>query len=461
MTLQLSTDHADLPVEHLVDPVTGVIRRVREVLSHPRAPRDYVSLTAEVSDARRLGEWPADRVSLGTTFKDPAGARMAAIGEAVERYCGNFIPRLPHPEFQETTHRWLRTQGHRVAALEDLPRYASWQLDDPGFPYQELDEDTETLWTLCDDGTWMPSSLMHLNWRQSGFRHLPRTHHLNYAGIATGQGTDDARGRGVLEVVERHALETWWHLDLPTAGIDPSSVPGLEDHLVGGDLDWWLVVMPNEFAPAVAALVHDPVTGIHAAGFSAKTCPAEAARKAVLEAVHTWIYSQGCVESDGWVFQAVDAGLMARGLYLDHREDRRYLDDVGPRFSRVRDLGAHVQVWLDPRVQPLAARFTDPIHGTHRLEELFGTGWTAALGESTTVREMPDVDAQLARHGHRVLTKDLTTTDIAETPLRVVRSFITGLVPNAPAAFGYFGCPALGGGALSPEELTLTPPPHM
>ncbi|GGE78596.1 YcaO-like family protein [Nesterenkonia cremea] len=455
-------------VEDLIDPVTGIIRRVREVLPQPRAPKSYVSLTAEVADARRLGEWPADRVSLGTTFDDPQGAWIAAVGEAVERYCGNFIPRQPHPEFREGTHTQLSSEGLPLIDLKNLPQYAEWQTAAPDFPYAGLDADTPTLWTRCDDGTWLPSSLIHLNWRQSGFRHLPRTHHLNYAGIATGQDHADARRRGLLELVERHALETWWHLDLPTAGVDLASVPGLLDQLAGCDLDCSLVVMPNEFAPAMAALVRDPVTGIHAAGFSAKLDPADAARKAVLEAVHTWVYSQGCVDADGWVFQAVQAGLMAEGLYLRHRQDRRYLDDVGPRFSRVRDLGAHVQVWLDPRVHHLAARFTDPAYGTQRLDQLQSSRWVSELGAgmgrcggAATQNDVETVDARLAARGHRVLTKDLTTDDIAETPLRVVRTFVTGLVPNAPAAFGYFGCEALGGGLLAPEQLTLTPPPHM
>ncbi|MBB0232934.1 hypothetical protein FOE67_26450, partial [Streptomyces calidiresistens] len=42
----------------------------------------------------------------------------------------------------------------------------------------------------------------------------------------------------------------------------------------------------SEFAPCVAAHVHDPVSGLHAAGFACRWDPAEAARKAVLEAVH-------------------------------------------------------------------------------------------------------------------------------------------------------------------------------
>ena len=452
-----------LSIDRLVDKETGIIRSVREVLLPERAPDAYTSLTAEVSDARRLGEWPADRVSLGTTFGDPEGARIAAIAEAVERYCGNFLPnQLEKSQHRIGTAAGLRAEGLNVVDLATLPQYAQWQLSRPGFPYQNLTDNVRTLWSVCldqdDQESWLPASLVHLNWRQSGFRELDRVHHLNYAGIATGQGVQDAHDRGLLEVLERDALELWWHLDAPAIGIDPGSVPGLSEAMAGCDLEYWLVSMPSRFAPAFAALVYDPLTGLYAAGFSCKTDPAEAARKAVLEAVHTWIYTQGCVEADGWVFQAVAAGLMAKGLFLAHRQDRHYLASVGADFANVVDLGAHVQVWLDPEVSSLALRFTKPALGVKPLASVSAT-------------TMPEVHSRLNAAGHRIFRRDLTTPDIAQTSLRVVRTFVSSFIPNAPAAFAYLGCPRFGEVAVQegwrskvpehPSDFTLTPPPHM
>ncbi|MEV4999518.1 YcaO-like family protein [Nocardioides sp. LML1-1-1.1] len=460
----MTTPTTTLDAEDLVDPVTGVIRRVREVLRPERAPHRYTSLTAEVADARWLGDWPADRVSLGTTFGDPAGARIAAIAEGVERYCGNFVPGDLDPDDHRVgTRADLRSAGLPVIGLDELPRWNAGQLARDGFPYVALGEDTPTLWSRCTerpyDGAprdlWLPHSLVGLNWRQRRFRHLPRVHHLNYAGIATGQGAADAHDRGLLEVVERDALEVWWHHGGPATGIDLASVPGLLDDLAGAPLDVHLVRMPSELAPAMAALVRDRETGVHAAGFSASTDPARAARKAVLEAVHTWIYTLGCVEADGWVFQAVAARLMAEGLMLEHRADRTYLDAAGPAFAHVRDLGAHVQVWLDPRTHRLAERFTAPA-SVVALDEVEPTDLDA-------VRRTLDAD------GHRVVTRDLTTRDVAQTSLRVVRTFVTGLVPNAPAAFRYLGMPRLDEAARRrgwpladpTDPLALCPPPHM
>lgn len=446
-----------LPIDLLVDPECGVIRTVRRVPHPAGAPSSYFGLTAAVADARQLGDWPADRVSLGTTFNDPGQARIAAIAEGVERYCGNWLPaELPANDLRVATRATLVADGLNPIALDDLPAFADWQYDRPAFPYQRFTNTTPTLWARCESGgdeAWMPSSLIHLNWRQSRFRDLPRIHHLNYAGIATGQGFADARDRGVLEVIERDALETWWHLNAPTVGIDPATVPGLADDLAGSDFEVSLVVMPSEFAPAVAALIYDPATRLYAAGFSAALDPARAARKAVLEAIHTWVYTQGCTTADGWVFRAIEQGLMAKGLHLDFRADRSYLDAAGPWCERVVDLGAHVQLWLDPRVHSYATRFTQPTNGVRSLAEI-----PAVI---SAPHSMEEVYRRLKAGGHRIITRDLTTSDVAQTSLRVVRTFITGMVPNAPAAFAYLGMPRFADAAQAHAEFTLIPPPHM
>ncbi|EFH30796.1 conserved hypothetical protein [Streptomyces pristinaespiralis ATCC 25486] len=238
-------------------------------------------MTADVGDARRFGAWPADRVSLGTTFGDPEGARIAAVAEAVERYCGNRLPPAGHPDApRRATAAELLAEGRTLYGPGDLPVYADWQYERPRFEYGRLTLDTPALWARAqEDGEecWAPVALTHLNWRQGELRSLPRTHHLNYAGIATGQGFDDAVERGLLEVVERDALELWWHLDGPTRGIDPASVPGLTRDLDGCGLEVSVVEMPSEFAPCMAALVHDPARGIHAAGFACRYDPADAA----------------------------------------------------------------------------------------------------------------------------------------------------------------------------------------
>ncbi|MFP5021951.1 YcaO-like family protein [Pseudonocardia phyllosphaerae] len=421
-----------LPVEALVDPLCGIVRRLVDVEPVPGLPERYTAVTAEVADARRFGAWPADRVSLGTTFGDREGARTAALGEAVERYCGNRVP----PGLPFTTAAELRAAGERVWGTGELPLFTAGQLAAPGFPYTGFTEDLAVRWIagVEEDGdrTWLPASWVLLNHHSGQRRREPRFHHLNYAGIATGADATDAFRRGLLELVERDALERWWHLGLPSHGIDPATVPGLDAALTGASFAVHLVELPTEYpVSCVAAVVVDPATGIVAGGGAARFDPAEAATKAVLEAVHTWVFTRGLLDPDGWVFASIDAGVLARGLYLDHRADRRYRDDAGPGYAAVRDLGAQVQVWLDPRVQEqYLDRFTAP-----------ATSGPLATGPAG---DLPALRAALAADGHRVARVDLTTPDVGQTRWRVVRTCATGLVPNAPAAFRYRGLPRWG-----------------
>jgi ribosomal protein S12 methylthiotransferase accessory factor len=177
---------------------------------------------------------------------------------------------------------------------------------------------------------------------------------------------------------------------------------------------------------------------------------------------HTFVHHAqvGLIKPEGWVFDAIDAGVLAEGLYLPFREDRHYLDDVGPGFAKVRDLGAQVQVWLDPRMQRrLVDRFTSP-------------GTTIGLGDLPR-GSLEELTASLDDAGCRVAQADLTTSDVAHTALRVVRVCATGLVPNAPAAFRYLGLPrwreviaargwACGADPQSgPDGLVLDPPPFL
>lgn len=428
-----------MTAELLVSPLTGIVRRLVDVAPVPGVPRRYRAVTAEVADARRLGAWPADRVSLGTAFGDVDAARAAAIGEAVERYCGNRVP----PGLRTATAAELRAEGVRHFGPDDLPFFAPWQHERPGFPYRPFTDDVPIAWAEgVEDGEpcLLPASWVHLNYHSGQRRREPRLHHLNYAGIATGVDAHDAFRRGLLELVERDALERWWHLGAPTTGIDLADVPGLAAELDGCPFQVHLVELPTEHPVAcVAAVVVDPATGIVAGGGAARFDPVEACAKAVLEAVHTWIFTQGLLDRDGWVFRSIDAGILAEGLYLPHRDDRRYRD---AGWERVRDLGAQVQWWLDPRVQDeLLHRFTRPER-------------VAALPATTTLE---DLTASLDRAGCRVATADLTTPDVAETPLRVVRVCATGLIPNAPAAFRYLGLPRWG----APDTLLLDPPPFL
>lgn len=446
--------------ESLIDPVCGIVREIADFPVPADAPLGYRSCVAAVADTRRFAVWLADRVGGGTSWGSRDAAARSALGEAVERYCGNHIP----VELRRASRTELLAAGEGALGPADLPQFSPEQLERQGFPYRSWDDETPLWWVAGrrDDGSpcHVPGSYIYLNWHSGDRRDEPRITHLQYSGIATGQGLDDAADRALVEVLERDAAVAWWTLGLSSVPVDPASVPGLETAMSVTHLRLQLVALPSEFGVAVlGALLLDEHRGVAAAAFAAGLDPESVALKAVGEATQVWTNGVGLLDPDGPSFRAVQAGVFARHTYLPFREDRHYLDDAGEGFSGLRDLATHVQLWLDRRLWPELARFS-PLDG--RPVGVRGAVAQACAGG--LVDSVAEVRERLAVSGRLPVTFDLTTDDVAETGWRVARVVVPRMVTNAPAAYAYLGTPRLAELAarhgVARSDWFLTPPPH-
>lgn len=457
----LTTDAPTPDYDALISPECGLVRALTPSLRDLDQPDAYVSITAEVSDMRTWAPWPNDPVSLGTTFGDVEGARRAALGEAVERYCGNFIPSgLRRASFDD-----LRRAGERAVDPLELVLYSRAQHDQPGFPFVPLTRDLEVLWTRGvelggGEPLWLPASLVYLNYFGGPRRGEPRTNFLNYAGIACGVSFEDACRRALEELVERDALTIWWQSGAPCEGLDFERDTSLRALLEGPrreDFDYVLARVPTRFElPVVGALLRDRRQRLVAFGSACRSSTRQAALKALLEAVHVRVYSLGLLSPDGSIWQAIRAGLLDASVYKPHRPDRRYLDDVRPDLGDVVDLGAHAQIYLDER-----------LHG--HVERIWRPPATRLLTDAPDAAPGAATDA-VRREGFRPLAVDLTTPDVRACGLYVARVLVPGLYPNAPAAFPYLGGtrlyhePCERGWLPAPvreEDLLRVPLPHM
>jgi ribosomal protein S12 methylthiotransferase accessory factor len=445
----------------LVSAECGLVRALTPNLRDLDQPDAYVSITAEVSDMRTWGPWPNDPVALGTTFGDVEGARRAALGEAVERYCGNFVPHgLRRASFDQ-----LRRVGERAVDPEELVLYSRRQHAQPGFPFVPHTRALPVLWTRgieLDGGApvWLPAALVYLNYFGGPRRGEPRTNFLNYAGIACGVSFEDACRRALEELVERDALTIWWQSGAPCEGLDFAADAALLALLDGPrreDFDYRLVRVPTRFElPVVGALVRDRRQRLVAFGSACRSSARAAALKALLEAIHVRVYSLGLLSPEGSIWQAIRAGLLDPSVYKPHRADRRYLDDVRPDLSDVVDLGAHAQIYLDER-----------LHG--HVERILRPPTTTRLADAPDAAPGAALDA-VRREGFRPVAVDLTTPDVRACGLHVARVLVPGLYPNAPAAFPYLGGtrlyhePHQRGWLPAPvreEDLLRVPLPHM
>lgn len=353
----------------------------------------------------------------GASWADPAAARAAALGEAVERYCGHLVPLL------STVDTWhgLRERGRPAVDPAALALYRPGQRT----PFTGLTRDDTIAWTVgtAPDAatTWLPASLCYLSpVDQDRPAHLPVA-----AGIAAGPTLEWARAAALAEVVERHALATAWHggYTLPPL---PRRVPGWTGELRA---------VPNRFgAPVVIAVARrDGLLGI---GCALGTDVSTGAGKAAAEAVQSLR-----------TVQVVAAGVPAwerpDGPLATYRADRRYADSYAPDWADTTDIVCHAQLLADPRI-------------VRTVSERLAGGTAPPAGHTWSDAGL-DLDAGLATQGFVPLTVDLTTPDVATAGYAVARVVVPGLRSTAPAAF-----PFLGDGADPlPARPCLIPVPHI
>ncbi|GAB3754920.1 YcaO-like family protein [Microlunatus parietis] len=449
-------------IDLLLDDRTGIVTNLRTITHHPSIPRDLKTVQAEVTDMGRVLPWAPNTVCGGSVFGDEQAARGSAIGESVERYCGNVIDR---DQLVQASYAELTARGEHALDPARLVLYSDRQHATPGFPFVEFTPDLPVYWvsghSLTEDRPILvPASTVYVNWYVGPFVDEPRTNYPFYAGLAAGTSLDDAIRSGLEEIVERDATMMWWANRQPLPLLEPSRrLHGLFDGVnPEHGQQYWLVELQNEFGiPVVAGVVEDAENRL-AIGFGARETAEAAAAKAWAEALTLQEISRDLDNPQGRYWQAVRAGVKAQHFMKPWRRDRRYLDDYRDDFRDVGDLECQMQFYLDVRAVDRAR------------------AWTLA-GERAPIAEVPSLpDRTLAtyrdrieRRGYEILVVDITTSDVAPSGHRAVRVLVPGLVSNFPAAFPFHGNRRLQDGPvalgwrsepLAEQDLELFPLPH-
>ncbi|MGL5817027.1 MAG: YcaO-like family protein, partial [Phycicoccus sp.] len=162
----------------LLDPLTGIATRVRSIRHHESVPRRLATVQADVGVMRRVSRWANSTSCQGSAFDDPASARAAALGEAVERYCGNMLDTLP-VEYGSWDELRRRPVG-RALDPEALVLYSDAQYAAPGFPFVRMTRDLPLHWVpgrslTHDEPVWVPASMVYVNWFTAGYSAAPVT----------------------------------------------------------------------------------------------------------------------------------------------------------------------------------------------------------------------------------------------------------------------------------------------
>ncbi|GAA1829423.1 hypothetical protein GCM10009836_04120 [Pseudonocardia ailaonensis] len=435
----------------LTDPRTGIVRALEPAVVPPHFPASFALTTARLADTSRFGGWASDPAGAGYAFADPEAVRAAALGEAVERYCGNLVP----PGLVRASHDALRAAGRPALDPAGFAFFSAEQYARPGFPAVPMTADLVTEWApgwdLADgDEVLVPAGPVWPSYHSPiGAPRGPLTNPVVQAGLAAGPNRAFAVDGALREVVERDAMTLSWYGGL---GVRAVEVPRwLAAFAIGPQalLTTRFLALVSPFGmPVLGALVTDATTGLLSLGTGVHADPVTAALKAFAEALQLQLVLADYDDPAG----AFAAAAVRPGSPLKPwRADRAYRSAYRPDLADAVDYACHLQLHLDPTVRAdFEHELADRTIGRVALEELTGTG---------------DLVAALTAAGHRAVAVDLTTADVGPLGYTVVRVLVPGLYSNAPIGLPFLGGERLGTARRSspsaaPFPVPRTPLPH-
>lgn len=428
----------------LVDLRTGVITELEKIEHHESVPARLRTIQSRVSDIHTFSTFSNNNTALGSVFDDEESATGAAIGEAIERICGNYV--LPGSTFKSSERR-LRSEGTPVLSPNELELFSAPQYADAGFPFKPWSDDEEVSWTWMRDlatgqEVAVPAFAVYINWYGDLGRHEIPHQYMSYPGISAGATLQSAIVSGLEEIVERDATMVWW---LSNVTIPRLRVPEpLGEYWEGRPRELGqrpsLISIPNEFAiPVVGGILYNEREDLLNVGFAARPTAREAALKAWAEALTLQDGSRDLLIPDGLWHKDQAEGPFPMENFKAWRSDRRYTDDYRADCRDVNDLMCQQQYHLDPV-------------GQRRVAHMLNGPETMDINEVPSLpdRSLDTYRERIESAGYRILVADLTTPDARTCGIHVVRTIVPGLVPNTPAAF-----PPLGNGRVLDEAVRL------
>ncbi|MGV8875001.1 MAG: YcaO-like family protein [Rhodococcus sp. (in: high G+C Gram-positive bacteria)] len=446
----------------LVDSRFGVLTRLdtRSIPGH--FPSSFALTHSRISDISRFSDWPADNSGAGYGFGSPDHVLGAAIGEGIERYCGNLVS----DNLRRGSHLSLTADGVDALDPASVCLYSAEQHAAPRFPAAEFTAALDVEWTEGTDlstgnSVWVPASLVWPSYFGSRTRPVgadrPLTNPIIQAGLAAGPSGEFARWGALCEILERDAMTLSWY---GGRGVHDVSVPTwLQQFAMGphGLLDTHFYSFTTEFGiPVLGSLVHDRSTGFLTLGMGVGTDAVRAAEKAYAEALQLQLFVS---EYDDPTSAYMRAAHSPSSPLKPWREDRAYGSSYRSDRRDLVDYVCHLQIHLDPQVQE-----------QFRRELAAATLGSIDLSDLGTVDAAPTADRigalveLLSGAGHRVVEVDVATADVAATGLHAVRVIATGLYSSSPVGLPFLGGTrmpdAIAAAVAAGTALPTTPLPH-
>lgn len=279
--------------EHLISPITGIVPDIRRAEYGPSCFNSFRSGPNVAARGHDLGSLRAAlRIENGGKGITSVQARMSALGEAVERYCGSFHgdEEVVSASFSSLGADAVHPNRCQLFAPDQFRDRDSWNREHSSFQYVPpvFDEDAVIGWTPVWSLTQrrhrlLPTELLYFGSPAQSLLSADSN------GNAAGASLEDAVLQGLLEVIERDAVALWWYCRDRVPGVDLAAFgdPWLaEMRAVYADLgrSLWVLDLTADLGVPTMAACSARNDGSHVLfGFGAHLDAPIAVRRAVTE----------------------------------------------------------------------------------------------------------------------------------------------------------------------------------
>ena len=385
----------------LVDDRVGIVRRVVESPRQAGAP-DFFHYYAQASNTSAFCQQE--------NFPNTGGASAIrevaigkAVGEAVERYCSAIfdVEEFPLTAFEDAS--------FACVSPEEFSLYAAHQTRLLDFPWVPFNSSTKVRWApaidlMAGSQCYVPAGMVYVPYYyyiESGDNPIVQP---MSTGLACHCSLAEAAISAICEVIERDAFTITWQamLSMPKINLESLSEANL-DLVHRFEQDRCSVTLLNitldNCVPTILGILSGRSPELPSLVFAASSeaSPESAVRKTLEELAHTRRYA---------------------------KQIKDHFPPVDPNndYASVTDQVSHLNLYSRHENAHLA----DFLFSS---DELIDFSDIEALSSSDVEQTLDAILVRIQSTGHRVLLANLTTPDVGEIGLSVVRAIIPGYHP--------------------------------
>jgi ribosomal protein S12 methylthiotransferase accessory factor len=387
-------------LEYLVDDQVGIIHDVQEIPREPGAP-DFFHFFAQAGSTLAFSKQDNSRTRIaGGASAHREKAMAKAIGEAVERYCSALY------DAEEFPFVAYASASFSCIKPSEFALYSCEQYESPGFPFIRFDERTPVRWVPAQEMTtgdlcYVPAAMVFVPYsydKECG--ECPITQPIS-TGLACHGSWEEAALSAICEVIERDAFTIAWQARLGMPQIRLGSLSDGNRNLVarfertGSEVTMFDLTLDHGIPTILSALrgTSSEVPGLAYAA-SSHPDPEQAVCKSLEELAHTRAFAYHLKAMLPPLVPGADYGNVVK------RDD-------------------HVRFYCDHA-------------NAHLADFIFGSDRRVAFqdipcpGTGNPVEDLRLLIERIYGVNQKVLLYDLTTPDVGELGLRVIRAVIPG-----------------------------------